>query len=114
MKRQNRKKKPRPFEPGDFVTGVDRSYKRSIYKMLSTTEDPLAGLFEFQSLGSDTLDSWLDSKSLKHTYQMYRLYSDFRHASRKEVVEMDRSKALYRLRRILHKLDVTHSRYDTF
>ncbi|CAM6003868.1 unnamed protein product [Sphagnum balticum] len=35
-----------------------KSYKRSIYKMVSTTENPTEGMFEFQSLGNQVVDAF--------------------------------------------------------
>ena len=104
--RMPKKRNKVPFKIGDLVTGIDRSYKRSIYKMLSSTEDPDRGLFEFQSLGADVVQRWKDSHSSISQYQMTRKYKDFRLATVDELNESTRAQSRYALQKLLHKLEV--------
>jgi hypothetical protein len=102
----NLPKVPRPFDVGDLVTGKDRSYKRSIYKMVSTTENPIMGLFEFQSLGDSVVEMYKDKGVSKSQYTFPREYADFRPATRKELTESNRVQVVYRLLRLLKKLGI--------
>jgi hypothetical protein len=101
------------FEPGDLVTGKDRSYKRSIYKILSSTEDPDIVLVEFQSLGYKNVQMWKDNGASQSSYQFFREYSEFRLATRQEIDESSNTKTQYALIRLLKKLGmVTDTRFD--
>ena len=106
QKKLPRRKVSCPFSPGDFVTGKDRSYRRSIYKMLSTTENPELGLFEFQSLDKDVVERWKDRGAHVNQYQMVRLYNEYRHATKKELKASDDARMNYFLLRLLCKLGI--------
>jgi hypothetical protein len=109
------KKKPKkskiPFKIGAMVTGTDRSYKRSIYKFMAATEDSEYGVFEFQSLGWDVIQRWLDVGANVTQYQMLRRYDEFRLAKRNEIKESKDAKAKYSLRRVLDKLNIYANHY---
>ena len=104
QKKSTRRKVSCPFKPGDLVTGKDRSYKRSIYKMLEETENPEVGLFEYQSLGFDVVQSWKDNKARISQYQVLRTYDEFRFANDEELKDSKSAKVNYSLRRLLIKL----------
>ena len=94
------------FKVGDLVTGIDRSYKRSVYKFISTTESDNIGIFEFQSLNGSVVDSYKDSKAPRHTYEFSRLYSEFRLANRDELNENDKYRSSYKLLKLLRLLKI--------
>ena len=94
------------FKPGDLVTGKDRSYKRSIYKMLSTSENPETGLFEFQSLGPYCVDRYIDMGSKSVQYQFIREYAEFRLANRQEIAVSNRTRSQYRMLKFLERLGI--------
>lgn len=94
------------FKVGDLVTGKDRSYRRSIYKFLSSTESANIGLFEFQSLRSDVVERWKDRGAPSHLYRMNREYSEFRKATPGEVLESDKARAMYYMLKVLRHLSL--------
>ena len=102
----SRKKLRGGFRLGDLVTGRDRSYRRSIYKVIGRGVDAKHLLLEFVSLKDDTIDRWLDSKAPVDMYQSMRKHSEFRKANRKEIKESRLVIALYRLHRLLRKLGI--------
>lgn len=105
VKKKVSKKSPSPFKIGALVTGVDRSYQRSIYKFLSA-KDKERGLFEFQSLGTDCILRWKDQGASILQYQLLRRYEEFRLATRKEIKKSEGTKATYRLRKLLKLLKI--------
>jgi len=104
-KKKVSKKSPSPFKVGALVTGVDRSYQRSIYKFLSA-KDKEWGLFEFQSLGADCVLRWKDQGASVLQYQLLRRYEEFRLATRKEIKKSEGTKVTYRLRKLLRLLGI--------
>jgi hypothetical protein len=100
-----RKKTVRPkFKLGDLVTGKDRSYRRSIYKMVGLSTDPEQGMFEFQSLGNQVVDAFKNQGSPTTMYIFLRRYDEFRHATDEEIRSSDKVRAKYRLIYLLGSL----------
>lgn len=95
-----------PFNRGDLVTGLDRSYKRSIYKFLSSTENPEFGLFEFQSLNGNTVVMYKMQGFKQSKFEGVRAYSEFRLAEPFEALENNRLIARDCVRSLLKKLGV--------
>ena len=104
QKTQVKKKLKGGFKVGELITGRDRSYKRSIYKVLSKTSNPRILLLEFVSLGEDVIEMWKDRKANPFHYRCERKATDFRKATRKEIRESNRTRGIYQLRKILRKL----------
>lgn len=95
-----------PFERGNLVTGVDRSYKRSIYKFISDTESSECGVFEFQTLANDSIMMYKMRGYTSSKMQKVRRYDEFRLAEPLEVLESNKLMARDSLRYLLKKLGV--------
>jgi hypothetical protein len=102
-----------PFKVGDLVTGKDRSFKRSIYKLIGISDEnlknPEFGMFEFQSLGDDVVERWKEQGARVSNYQFIRKFSEFRLATRGEKKEGAKARGMYYLMKMLQRLGITQS-----
>lgn len=95
------------FKIGALVTGIDRSFKRSVYKLIARSSQADIGLFEFQSLGRDVVERWKDGHASTASYQGYRRYNEFRLATKKELLESYKARSTYMLIKMLRRLRVS-------
>lgn len=96
------------YNRGDLVTGKDRSYKRSIYKYIGPSVDPLYGEFEFVTLGENTAEQYMRGHRFtdKSAITFRRLFAEFRKATPKEIKKSNQTRARYLLRFLLFRLGI--------
>lgn len=105
----SRRKLSGGFRVGDLVTGLDRSYQRSIYKVLGKGTKSKSLLLEFVSLRDDVIDRWKDTGAGVLQYQCERRSSEFRKANRKEIKASKRARAIYYLNKLFNRLGLQRS-----
>jgi hypothetical protein len=98
------------FKVGDLVTGVDRSYKRSIYKYVKSVETfpEEYGWYEFVSLNGNVVQMWKDRGADATQYLFLRLNDEFRLATPAEINSSNTDVTRYAVRSLLMKLGVLY------
>src|SRR5690606_1052831 len=88
---------------GDLVTGIDRTYERSIYKIIDIEEGRC--LVEFVSFRGVTKKQWMeqDSSYSEKDFIRWRSLAEFRPAERMEVLRSS-TKAHLHLLYLIRKL----------
>lgn len=96
------------LKPGDLVTGIDRSYERSIYRYLRPGSfDDDSGIFEFVSLAGNTAVDHLNKNPHKKVEDLHTVifYSEVRPATWFEIKKSS-SHSLTCLMLLLDRLDI--------
>jgi len=78
------------YEIGDFITGKDRSYTRSIYRAIAVTVDRTARKFvahvEFEMIAYEGR-KWEKSKENKNFKVVFEKAQTYRTATKQEMIE---------------------------
>jgi hypothetical protein len=92
------------FKVGDLVTGKNRSYHRSVYKVIGPGGSPKYLLLEFVSLGHDVVMNYKRRNAPLGMYQTFRQHARFRKVTKKERKESNKTTARWYLLEILKLL----------
>jgi hypothetical protein len=92
---------------GDLVTGKDRSYERSIYRVTSINNDGINAMFEFIALRGMSQQYYLEKKgiTIDDVTELEFTLDDFRVASNIDIAKATTGSHI-KLLQLIDKLDI--------